>query len=110
MQSGVEDSVDLQVEGVDLTHEATAEAIASSDLSSALWSTTDGVVTATIFPASADIPAEGLRFAELLMRLIPGATVVRIDIASAADVAAPDYDVEAGLAQLREKLGFRNRK
>ncbi|MBF6297516.1 hypothetical protein IU459_08160 [Nocardia amamiensis] len=82
-------SVRLQVEGVDLTQEATLEAIAASDLALALWATVDGVQTATVYPESDDITSEVLRFARLLTCRIRQARVVRVhrDLVSASDIA-----------------------
>ncbi len=82
-------SVRVQVEGVDLAEEATVEAIASADLTSALWSTINGVVTATVFPESADVTDDVVRFARRVACSIPGARVRRVhrDLVSASDVA-----------------------
>ncbi|MEU0502704.1 hypothetical protein [Nocardia sp. NPDC005998] len=82
-------SVRLQVVGVDLTREATLEAIANSDLASALWAKVDGVQTVTVYPDTDDVTSEVLRFARLLTCRIPYARVVRVhrDLVSASDIA-----------------------
>ncbi|QIS02358.1 hypothetical protein F5X71_08495 [Nocardia brasiliensis] len=82
-------SVELQVEGVDLAQEATQQAIATSDLSSALWSKVNGIATATVYPTSNHVPSEVLEFARQLASLVPGARAIRVhrDLVSASDIA-----------------------
>ncbi|MFJ9369363.1 helix-turn-helix transcriptional regulator [Nocardia sp. NPDC101769] len=74
---------------MDLSQEATLEAIGTSALASALWSTVDGTVTATVFPESADITSDVVRFARQLTCTFPSARVRRVhrDLVTASDIA-----------------------
>lgn len=82
-------SVRLQIDGVDLTSEATLEAIATSGLVSAQWAEIGGVQIATLHLDSTNFPSEVLQFARLLACRVPGARVVRVhrDLVSASDIA-----------------------
>ncbi|WP_378733843.1 hypothetical protein [Nocardia brasiliensis] len=74
---------------MDLSQEATLEAIGASALASALWSTVDGTVTATVFPDSADITSDVVRFARQVTCTFRSARVRRVhrDLVSASDIA-----------------------